>query len=558
MIDDAAAEVSPGLRQPELVAEFQAQTAAATEAEFLDQLAALAIVPTQFSRDFLVDLLVDLEATGQTARARSALPIVARALADVRAIGPACLRLLVNLHFALAVLLMKEVRKTHGGSFVTDESLATALRYHYRFRCAALDRDGGASPAEQLACLRSATADIADAGEQVQLHDLIEPRIDPAFVAGNTEFTSEAITVSPPWLADAAGRLEPAAHEAIRQRSLGFALLRDAIVIGCRSTIFFGDHLAVDDPLGNMAPAEFSPFGMESAYIGVVYGLAADAGGKRHLIARRPSPMQEIPRGIFLNGHYQYNYFHWLAEYLSQFTYVNEQAAYADWPLLIGEEALAHPNLVELLQRLAGDQQRSVTVLRKDVAYRIGELLLPPKISRVTLCHRRLDSRPEDYAFAPGAIQRLHRRLARPVAAPWRRLFLARKRNDRLLNQDAVRAEFERAGFEAIHPEDLPFDQACRLFGEAKVLAGVTGAAFTNLILCPPATTAILMTTDLGRRAGFFSALAGPLGQRVIYLHGPGRQSEHTLSPFEIAPADVRSALAQVVPAEPTPPQEHA
>jgi capsular polysaccharide biosynthesis protein len=235
-----------------------------------------------------------------------------------------------------------------------------------------------------------------------------------------------------------------------------------------------------------------------------------------------PEPKGAIPRGIFLNGHYQFNYFHWICEYLILLGYLGEQDAYADWPLLISEEALAHPNHIDALKQAAGSRPRSVITLAKDVAYQVDELILLPKVTRVTLCHLRVESHPDDYGFAPDAVRRLHAALALQGGRRQKRIFLGRKKNDRLQNQAEIEAEFEKAGFEIVYPEALNFQEARQLFSNVDVLAGPTGAAFTNLILCPPGTTAIVMTTTHGSRAGFFSGLAAPLEQRVIYLHGPG------------------------------------
>ena len=541
--NDSFAGVTPGLLQPALVAEFQAQTSARSDEEFVSELASLARIPSPVTRDFLVDMLVDLASSGRTARARVALPVVAEALTDEESYKRGCLRLLVNLQFALAVLLMKEVQRTQPPAPAIGQWLSVAMRYHYRYRC----ESRALAPEQALEAVRDATAAINDRPEGLSLATIVEPRLLADCKATECSFQSEAIKVTPPLVADQDGVPRVAEHLTVAQQTLGFARVANATVIGCRSTIFFGADLVADDPLSNMAVGEFSPFGMEDAYAGVVFHLSGD-NGRKVVVVRRPQPGERIERGVFLNGHYQYNYFHWLAEYLTQLPYILDQSAYADWPLLIGEEALAHANHVRLLQRLAGAVQRQVIALRKNVAYSVGELLLPPKLARVTLCHTRIDSRPEDYAFAPGAIRRLHDGLAAPGGTPRRRIFLARKRDDRLLNQPAIRAEFEQAGFESVHPEDLDFERARLLFAETAYLAGPTGAAFTNLLLCPPGATAIIFTTDLGRRAGFFSGLAGPLGQTVIYVDGPGQTAGLTLSPFEIDPRRVRRLLQLLLP----------
>jgi capsular polysaccharide biosynthesis protein len=544
MADNVSA--APGLLHPDLAGQFLARCKNCTDAELTREFETLARIPVALAHELLVDLMIEISDDGQPDRARLAIPALATALNSDTDYQRACLRLLVNRQFPLAVRLMRELAHIKPASPIIDEWQLVALRYHYRHANAAALAGPPSSPIEVLRQMKDCAAMIDDDPDALWLHELVEGRLRPDLRAPDTNYQAEPIVISPPWQPDRDGAPQPVPYRTVQQMSQGFALVRQATIIGARGTVFFGADLAIDDSLSNMSDGEFSPFGMESAYIGVVYRLASTDDGRRYIVARRPAPVDTIARGIFLNGPYQYNYFHWLSEYLSQMAYVNDQAAYSDWPLLISEEALAHANHIELIQRVAGSHNRSVIALKKDAAYTVRELLLPPKIARITLCHTRPDSRPEDYAFAPDAIRRLAGALAVRIPDARRRLFLSRKRNDRLINQEAIRCELEKAGFETVFPEDLSFDQARQLFAEAAVVAGPTGAAFTNLLLCPAETTAIIMTTDLGGRAGFFSALAGPLGQRVIYLCGPGSQAEQTLSPFEIDPAALRRLLKQL------------
>lgn len=71
-------------------------------------------------------------------------------------------------------------------------------------------------------------------------------------------------------------------------------------------------------------------------------------------------------------------------------------------------------------------------------------------------------------------------------------------------NQTEVQRIFEQHGFETIYPERLDFQSARELFSQAEIIAGPTGAAFANLLLCPPGTTALIWSLTFIQRFPLF------------------------------------------------------
>jgi hypothetical protein len=81
-----------------------------------------------------------------------------------------------------------------------------------------------------------------------------------------------------------------------------------------------------------------------------------------------------------------------------------------------------------------------------------------------------------------------------------RRLYVTRRdaRNRRkwVSNEEAIEAVFARRGFEIVSMADVPFDDQARLFREAKVVAGISGAGLADLLFSPPGTHAIVLISD--------------------------------------------------------------
>lgn len=161
-------------------------------------------------------------------------------------------------------------------------------------------------------------------------------------------------------------------------------------------------------------------------------------------------------------------------------------------------------------------------------------------LARLGLADRILevDSRDivaEDYWFAgptmlsgcpdPIGVRWLRERLAMPSAGPGRRLFLSRRATTRMArNESQARRLLEGLGWEAVDPAELDLGAQIRLFGEAEMVAGVHGAAFTNL-LWMPAGGAVLEIMPSRRRNGCYAGIALMAGLRHETLVQPSDRS---------------------------------
>jgi len=85
---------------------------------------------------------------------------------------------------------------------------------------------------------------------------------------------------------------------------------------------------------------------------------------------------------------------------------------------------------------------------------------------------------------------------------PRRRLFVSREagRWDRgLLNEEEVFGALRAHGFERIRPEAMDHAEQVRAFSEAAAVAGIAGAALTNLAFCPPGARVLEIRPDTFR-----------------------------------------------------------
>lgn len=72
----------------------------------------------------------------------------------------------------------------------------------------------------------------------------------------------------------------------------------------------------------------------------------------------------------------------------------------------------------------------------------------------------------------------------------------ARNRRKWVSNDEAIEALFRERGFEILSMAEIPFDEQARIFREARVVAGVSGAGLTELLFSPPGTHAIVLISD--------------------------------------------------------------
>ena len=89
-----------------------------------------------------------------------------------------------------------------------------------------------------------------------------------------------------------------------------------------------------------------------------------------------------------------------------------------------------------------------------------------------------------------------------------------------LFNQDEVQAWFERRGYTAVNPGTLTLEEQVILFSRATHIAGVEGAAMTNIIFAPHVRHIVMIASPLTEGEGFMQRLVASQGTPFDTLYG--------------------------------------
>lgn len=272
--------------------------------------------------------------------------------------------------------------------------------------------------------------------------------------------------------------------------------------------------------LGNRILLERVP-GADAGRCLFVNGMIRRHGWSRAMIYEVPS--ERLERGIFLGGNGVFNYYHWMVEILPKLEFINTLGIeFDDYPLLVDESALNIPSIRTGLDLLKGD--RKILPLCKDRHYKVESLLhvTPPNLSVFNLRERYTFHR-DDCLVRRASVLYLRNELfdrfkddATAESTP-KRVFLARRNQSREYNQDEVFSVLERAGFVKIYPEDFSLEEQVRLFANTEMVAGPSGAAWTNLIFCRKGTKGICWVDEMVITACPFSSLAHSAGVDLHY-----------------------------------------
>ena len=231
-----------------------------------------------------------------------------------------------------------------------------------------------------------------------------------------------------------------------------------------------------------------------------------------------------LPEAAVFTDWTAFNYAHWLTEVLSRVA-AFVQARGASVPFLIDSEL--HPNIVRSIQLVAGPD----VVLHR----------LPPNhLVRVGVLHNvspvgyvPFSLRPQPVTsishglFGGQGLRAMVGSLRGAVGAREpgpRRLFLSRQSAMRhIVNEQEIAEAVEAQGFVVVRPESLSLEEQVALYSGAEMIVGATGAAFANLIFCPPqCATVVLMPRFLHTAYWYWRRMAAAAGAGpVVHVSGP-------------------------------------
>lgn len=124
---------------------------------------------------------------------------------------------------------------------------------------------------------------------------------------------------------------------------------------------------------------------------------------------------------------------------------------------------------------------------------------------------------------------------------PSRHIYLSRAgvKKRHILNEDAVLAALAPWDFEVVAPETMSHRDQVAMFGEAALIVGPSGAAFTNLVFATPGAKVVEICAPDIQEAHF---IAGALQAGLAFRHVFGEPTK-LYECFEVDPEAVRAAV---------------
>ena len=232
----------------------------------------------------------------------------------------------------------------------------------------------------------------------------------------------------------------------------------------------------------------------------------------------------KVQKGLAITGSCDVNYYHWILEVLSKLAYLEElNDLYADYPVLMSEKARDMEAVSTFVAQL--NLKRNIVYLQSNHHYTVDDLLTitPPNYLATNFKgktrHEISDSyfRQESLEFIrrTGLSYIKDRELSIPAH---KRIFLARKTDKRLYNQDEVWGLLKANGFMAVYFEDMSFGEQVHVMNKARYIVGPTGAAWTNLLFSQPGSEALCWMAEEYGDFSCYSHIAAEMQVKMDYI----------------------------------------
>jgi len=234
------------------------------------------------------------------------------------------------------------------------------------------------------------------------------------------------------------------------------------------------------------------------------------------LLRRAPAREGTIAEGILLAGRNDFNWFHWMVEYLPRVLRVPPSIP-PQVPVIV--TGRTPPTGLEALRALT---DRPILEIDPEASHRVDLLHVASPVVQV------LDTVRVPWVDGLGvdlpALVSLRARLGVDSSgpAPERALFLERRSGHRGITNESelARAAADR-GLEVVDPSALSFSEQLELFSSARVVVGASGAVMANYLLLRPGAHVLALTSEQLADFVLPVALATVSGCSFAYLTGP-------------------------------------
>lgn len=229
--------------------------------------------------------------------------------------------------------------------------------------------------------------------------------------------------------------------------------------------------------------------------------------GSRALVKRLPTYPIRVDEAVSIGGRHDWNWYHWLIEYLGSAILADETIPITV-PLVVSDRIPA-PG-IDALMRVT---MRPIRVVPAQCAVRVRLLhCFPPVASLADFYHAQPQAR---IALDYGLLTRVREALLPDKTHPHveKRYFV--KRNSphrRLLNQDELVSRAQSMGFEPVLPGSMSLDEQVKVFSNASVIAGASGAHMANYLFLSPDALAVDLVSEANAESLLPASIAGVTG----------------------------------------------
>ena len=273
-----------------------------------------------------------------------------------------------------------------------------------------------------------------------------------------------------------------------------------------------------------------------------------------------PRKTVDLETGIFFGGNGTGNYYHFLVEILSKSMYLDRLGEeYKDFPLFFSESVGENKNLRALVSYFITDKSRRVAYLPDHQTYRAKNLLILSNAVDAPLSGVKYGftyksdyvlTRPETIDFIRKVIlQKLAETGGAAELKRASRIFLARRLEgslNRVYNQDEVMAALKPHGFQEVYLEDYSIMEQAAIVQHADMIAGPTGAAWTNIIFSKPGAVGICWMHENWGEFAAFPNIAAAVGFQLFYLSYSTKGGDLRDS-YYLSPAMLQDVLLKVL-----------
>ena len=271
----------------------------------------------------------------------------------------------------------------------------------------------------------------------------------------------------------------------------------------------------------------------------------------------------EIPQAILIGGAGAFNWYHFIMECLPKaFLADRLPPELNNTPFLVPEECISISSFADAIKVFA--ENRPLIPLSTTHRARVGKLIVFDEVSIGPFNMKEGEwPRVADYSqhdeVLRSFIEKFRSHIHKDDASsdPNRKIFLARPGVRRNFNQNELIEIARKYGIQPIYLESLSLSEQAKVFAEASVIIGPSGAAWTGMIFSERPVIGLSWLPSGYKEFSSYSTLANFLGHRLTFIEaktpheltstGEAYNADYLVSPREFEDA-IQRVLGELAP----------